>query len=43
MLVIRSGYVCTGWEGWIGKEEMVSETGGGARFERRDPLLSKEG
>lgn len=36
-------WVCTGWEERIGKKETVSETGGGVRFERRDPLLSKEG
>jgi hypothetical protein len=28
-------WVCTGWKERIGKREMVSETGGGARFETR--------
>jgi len=26
----------------VDQTEMLSETGGGARFETRDPLLSKE-
>ena len=42
-LVLRGGYVQMGWKEGTGEKEMVSETGGRARLETRDALLSKEG